>query len=289
MRGAIEVVMNSGLGNAMFQYAIGRAMAVRHNRPLILDTSLLFQSTEWRYDLFRCFRLGAHRVRELPYWLWRARQKGFTRLDRIGLAPVRWVDESGLLFDREVLEVQRPCILTGYWQSERYFESAERQLREEFTIVGEQDPRSAACQARIQAVPSIGLHVRRGDYVVSAGEEDFHGTCSLDYYRAALALIRPRLDANAELFVFSDDIAWAREFIRFDLPTTFVDWNAERNYEDLRLMSACRALVAANSTFSWWAGWLNPRPDKIVVLPRRWYRTPDAASDLPGAAWAIAI
>ncbi len=268
----------------MFQYAIGRALAVRHDRPLVLDTSLLFEAPDWTFDL-PCFRLGEQRVRELPHWLWRARLRGLTALDRFGAAPVRWIEESSLLFDAAMLEVQPPCVLRGFWQSERYFASVERQLRDEFTIVRKQDPLSAACQARIQQVPSIALHVRRGDYL----EEDFHGTCSVEYYRAALNLILPSLGPSAELFVFSDDIPWARAHILFDLPTTFVDWNAARNYEDLRLMSSCRALIAANSTFSWWAGWLNPRADKIVVVPRQWYRQPGVMSDLPWVAWATAI
>ncbi len=284
MRGAVEVVMDAGLGNAMFEYAIGRAMAVRHNRPLVLDTSMLFHFPGWTFDL-PCFRLGDHRVRALPERLWRARRNLFTGLGRLGLTPVRWIEESGLQFDADVLRVRQPCVLKGYWQSERYFTSVEQQLREEFTVVHAQDPRSAACLARIQQVPSIGLHVRRGDYLLV----DLHGTCSVEYYRAALSLIQPTLGPHAELFVFSDDMAWAREHIRFNVPTMFVDWNAERNYEDLRLMSACRALIAANSTFSWWAGWLNPRPDKIVIVPRQWYQTPGEISELPSSRWATAI
>ena len=285
MRGAIEVVMEGGLGNAMFQYALGRALAVRHNRPLVLDTSLACHYPERTFDL-PCFRLAEQRVRELPYRLWSARRNVLRGLDRIRLAPVRWVEEENLLFDPEVLQVRPPCVLKGYWQSERYFASVERQLRQEFTIVRAQDPRSAACQARMQEVPSIGLHVRRGDYL---NPEDPHTPCSLAYYETALRLIEPSLGPGAELFVFSDDIPWAREHIRFDLPTEFVDWNAERNYEDLRLMSACRALIAVNSTFSWWGGWLNHRPDKIVIVPKDWYRSPGMASDLPGSAWATAI
>ncbi|MDO8793584.1 MAG: alpha-1,2-fucosyltransferase [Vicinamibacterales bacterium] len=287
MRGAVEVVMDVGLGNALFQYALGRALAVRHGRPLILDTSLLFQSPDWTFDL-SCFRLGEQRQRELPYWFWCARIEAFRRLERRGLSPVRYVQESNLRFDADVLQVRPPCVLRGYWQSERYFTSVEPQLREELTIVRAQDARSAACQARLQQVPSIGLHVRRGDYLAGPAA-DHHGTCSLEYYRAALTRIVPALGPNAELFVFSDDIAWARQHIGFNLPTVFVDWNAERNYEDLRLMSACRALIAANSTFSWWAGWLNPRTDKVVVVPRQWFQEPGVTSDLPGSAWVTPI
>lgn len=163
MRGAVEVVMDAGLGNAMFQYAIGPAMVVRYNRPLVLDTSLAFHYPERTFDL-PCFRLGEQRVRELPYRLWSARRSVLRGLDRLGLAPIRWVEEprGDLRFDADVLTTRPPCVLKGYWHSERYFATIETQLREEFAIVRAQDPRSAAWQARVQAVPSIGLHVRRG-------------------------------------------------------------------------------------------------------------------------------
>jgi len=280
--------MDAGLGNEMFQYAIGRALSIRLERPLVLDISLLFQSPGWGFDL-PCMRLGKQRVRDLPYPLWLARMKALRGLASCGVELMRFVDEPDLRFWREATQTRQPCVLRGFWQSERYFESISAQLRDEFTIVREQDPRSAACLARIRRSNSIGLHVRRGDYLVARGEEDFHGTCSGEYYDAALKLVLSRLASDTELYVFSDDMAWARENIRYDLPTEYVDWNAGRDYEDLRLMSECRALIMANSTFSWWAGWLNPRPEKLVVAPRQWYRAPGAESDLPKSPWLIAL
>ena len=288
LRRPIEVVMDAGLGNEMFQYAIGRALSIRLERPLVLDISLLFQSPGWEFDL-PCFRLGEHSVRDFPYPLWLARTHALRRLASCGIELMRFIDEPPLQFSSEPLQVQKPCILRGFWQNERYFESISRHLRDEFTIIREQDPRSAECQERIRRVKSIGLHVRRGDYLVPPGGEDFHGICSMEYYGAALRLILSRLGPDAELFVFSDDMAWAGENIRYDLATVYVDWNADRNYEDLRLMSACRALIMANSTFGWWAGWLNPRADKVVVAPRQWFRAPGATSDLPNSPWLIAI
>lgn len=288
MRRPIEVVMDAGLGNEMFQYALGRALSVRLARPLVLDISLLFQYPGGEFDL-PCFRLGEQRIQELSYPAWIARTKALRFLGSCGIELVHFVEESTLLFSSEVLEINAPCILRGFWQSERYFASIETQLRDEFTMVREQDSRSAACQAQILNVHSIGLHVRRTDYLPAPGQEDYHGTCPKEYYDAALKLILSRLGGGAELFVFSDDIEWTRENIRYDIPTVYVDWNRERNYEDLRLMSQCRALVMANSTFSWWAGWLNPRKDKIVVAPRQWYRAAGVESDLPNSAWLTAL
>ncbi|MBI5912306.1 MAG: alpha-1,2-fucosyltransferase [Betaproteobacteria bacterium] len=288
MRRPIEVVMDAGLGNEMFQYAIGRALSIRLNRPLVLDISLLFQSPGWGFDL-PCFKLGKQRIRDLPYPLWWARTKMLQMLRSWTIETMRFVEEPSLQFWSEALQLRNPCILRGYWQSERYFESIAGQLRDEFTIIREQDARSAECQTRICRPGSIGLHVRRGDYLTAHGKEDFHGTCSKEYYDAALKLALARVGPNAELFVFSDDMEWSRQNIRYGLPTVYVDWNADRDYEDLRLMSQCHALIMANSTFSWWGGWLNSRPDKMVVAPRLWFRAPGAISDLPNSPWLIAI
>jgi len=288
MRCGIVVLMDTGLGNQMFQYALGRCLSIRLRRPLILDTSLLFLDPPWEFDL-RHFRLGRHRVRNSPIRLWEIRMGLLRALASRGMEVVRLIKEPRLQFSPEILETDKPCVLEGFWQSERYFDSISDRLRADFAFATAQDARSAECQRRIRGVNSIGLHVRRADYVTRPDCNAFHGLCSKDYYDAALRLILPRLDQDAELFVFSDDMPWSRENIRYALPTTYVDWNQDRSYEDLRLMSSCRALIMANSNFSWWAGWLNPNPDKLVVAPRQWYRAPGAVSDLPLSSWLVAI
>jgi hypothetical protein len=82
--------------------------------------------------------------------------------------------------------------------------------------------------------------------------------------------VRQQVD-RPSFFVFSDDMAYARESLPKDENIMFVDHNDEHSpHEDLRLMAACQHHIIANSTLSWWGAWLNPDPDKLVCAPMRW-------------------
>ncbi len=119
----------------------------------------------------------------------------------------------------------------------------------------------------------VSLHVRRGDYTLAA---EGNIALPLDYYTRSISICRERL-ADPTFFVFSDDIAFARKNLPHDIRAVFIDHNDDASsHEDLRLMSSCRHHIIANSTFSWWGAWLNPRLDKLVVAPKHWYLTQDS-------------
>jgi hypothetical protein len=113
----------------------------------------------------------------------------------------------------------------------------------------------------------------------------FHGTSSLDYYQAAVKHIQS-VEPNGRIFVFSDDVKWAKENLRLSLPTYFVDINPpNKGYLDLCLMAACRHHIIANSTFSWWGAWLAENQKQIVIAPKQWFQSSLDASDLVPARW----
>jgi hypothetical protein len=113
-----------------------------------------------------------------------------------------------------------------------------------------------------------------------------HGTCGLDYYQRAVEEIA-RAESEPQFFVFSDDPAWVKDNLRLRFPTVVVEHMGARSpYEELRLMSLCRHSIIANSSFSWWGGWLNPNCGKKVIAPEQWFKSGSHDTrDLIPAAW----
>ena len=288
----VIVRLVGGLGNQMFQYAAGRAVAYRHEVPLKLDISA-FE----RYGLRTC-RLHHLNIVEsyaTPAEVARLARSSQNRL----VAKLYTIVERCLPyykrsvfrqrydhFDPDILRVSRSVYLTGYWQSEKYFKDIEEIIRREFTIRNDPDAVNQEMAAMINKSTSVSLHIRRGDYVSNPRIRQTHGVCSLDYYEAAVAKLM-QFAKDPHFFVFSDDIEWAKQNLKLQYPLTFVSHNGpERDYEDLRLMSLCKHHIIANSTFSWWGAWLSTNRRKIVIAPKRWFSDPDRDSrDLIPESW----
>lgn len=283
-----------GLGNQMFQYATGRALAQRLETSLKLDTTPFETYDLHRYALHH-FNIRAplatpadlDRVARGQSWKRRAWNAAVCGLTLGAVRPIRYISEEGHAFDPQILRLKGDVYLSGYWQSERYFRNVDRVIRHEFTQVTPRVAANQRCAGRIQAqAESVSLHVRRADYVSDARTTVLHGLCSPAYYQRCLQRLRDRV-GTPHVFVFSDDIAWARRELDLGCPTTYLGHNGpDRNYEDLALMSQCRHHIIGNSTFSWWGAWLDPRPGKLVFAPTPFFDQSDRDdSDLVPEAW----
>jgi hypothetical protein len=266
-RGVIVVRLRFGLGNQMFQYALGRRLADIEGTRMILDTTLLQNTARFngrRYGLSD-FQIRAEVVSSTPCeW------------------PVEMlitISEKSLGFHSSVLDCRvgaNALLLEGTWQSERYFKEIEPAIRRDFTFKPFDLGDSAGVLEQIQKGNSVAVHVRRGDYVSSAVGAHL-GFVGVDYYSKALAAMASSIE-NAHFYIFSDDIAWCRAHLPPAYPYTFVsppDCGQNAARRDLFLMSACRHFIIANSTFSWWGAWLgNAGPSKVVIAPKRWFANP---------------
>ena len=271
--------LHGRLGNQMFQYAAARSLAARLDLPVGLDAREALARGEG--FLTRVFDLPlttpeplppSRREKPLAYALWRyAGRKPYLRREQ-GLgdnaAVETWGDQS---------------YLHGYWQSEKYFSAIADTIRTDFAFPEYSSTENADMAQRIGETLSIALHVRRGDYVAL----DAHVLCDQAYYDAALARISNNLSKDPTVFVFSDDPEWARENLPLSFEKVVIDFNGpDRDFEDMRLMSLCQHNIIANSSFSWWAAWLNAHSDKIVAGPANWFGDPKLQNpDILPSGW----
>ena len=145
-------------------------------------------------------------------------------------------------------------------------------IKKEFTPLKKPSGKNAEWLKIATNTDSIGVHVRRGDYVSNKHANAHHGLASIDYYNAAAIYCSTYLK-NPHFLVFSDDIAWCKQNLKFGDNVTYIEGNTgPEAFEDIRIMSACKHNIIANSSFSWWGAWLNNNKDKIVIAPRIWFQ-----------------
>ncbi len=275
----IIVRLKGGLGNQMFQYAMGRTIALRHG------TTLRFDLQDIATDEARAYGLPVWRIAGEP--VSRMNVLRMRVLDQMSRKlrpsapyykhPV--IVEREFPFDCNLLEAKRDCWLFGNWQSEKYFEAVAGQIRADFTSASEISATSRAVEREILASGnrSVFLHIRRADYVHYLPNLLAHGSCSVEYYLRAADLIAQQV-SDPCFFAFSDEPEWVRENLRLPYRTAIVSHNKPGNgfhvgseHEDLWLMSRCRHAVLANSSFSWWGAWLNSERERMVIAPKRWF------------------
>ena len=274
----IIVKLQGGIGNQLFQYALGRCLSFKKNTELKLDISSFKNNpsgiTPRKYGLSvfninESFATDEEIARAKRY----QRQQGKWRFvyNRLVANQNKYFQEQRFDFDSNVFKVFDDCYFDGYWQTEKYFKDVENIIRHDLTIRTPQQSKDSEIAEKIQSVSSIALHIRRGDYVSDPATADYFGTCCPDYYRNAVKVIAEEIQ-DPHLFVFSDDPEWVKKNIILPYPTTYVNHNnSEKSFEDLRMMSQCKHFVIANSSFSWWGAWLSQNPNKIVVGPKNWF------------------
>lgn len=270
----------------MFQYACGRSVSLASHQPFRLDLSDL-KKDRLRAYLLDQLSIQAEPLGRLEKKLWSKYRH--LRLARLFFPSARCVEvkENGLPFNPEVKAIRIPAFLVGYWQSEKYFSDVADVIRSDFQLKSDYTPVRRKTLADIKSAENaVSVHVRRGDYVSNAKTNAIHGTCDPEWYAAALSEMASRFK-DMQLFVFSDDIAWTRENLPSYPSMTFVEPQDDgRDVQDMHLMASCRAHITANSSFSWWGAWLNPRPDKHVIAPAQWFRSSSHdARDLIPASW----
>lgn len=287
----IIVELNGGLGNQMFQYAVGRALALKRRMSLVLDTDSFQRHPLRRYRLGH-YNIHARTLKRFDRALFNSPKLPFRvvrGLGHQGITPLRFtvIDEAQYgIYDERVATTPGHLYLRGYWQLPTYFAEIAAELQQDFTPTQPLSALSVVVAQHIRAVNAVSIHIRRGDYVNDAATNARHGTMSPDYYYQAMTRIAQQV-SSPHFFLFSDEPEWAKAHLHADFPLTIVDHNrGDRDYEDLYLLRLCKHHIIANSTFSWWGAWLSDAPSKTIIAPEQWFKSGESnVQDLVPETW----
>lgn len=267
----IIVELTGGLGNQMFQYACGRRLSLKLGAELKTFFVPTSKRSRRKYEL-DCFNVVSTPALEEDVRSYYPKNRYLRFFVRNIFKPKNFIKQKGFHFESSILEQRDGVYLCGYWQSEKYFEDVEEQIRKDFIFKESPDSKNKELLNEIKKTNSFSVHVRRQDYVRALSASKMHGFVGEDYYQKAVVYIKSTTK-NPTFFVFSDDIEWCKNNLRLNGPTHFVDFNkGDKSYKDLRLMSECKNDIIANSSFSWWGAWLNRSDKKMVIAPKIWFR-----------------
>lgn len=288
----IIVQLKGGLGNQLFQYAAGLHLAHHHNTEIKVDLGLLKNPAN-ETDTLRNYELQYLKHPPLI-----ASEHEIKRLTKASI-PFRFIDkllpsykrqvynEKYFTYDVKFLQAGNNVYLKGYRQSEKYFLPIADIIRQRFQFQPGIIQTVQDFGNNLKTVNSASIHIRRGDYTKKTIKH-YHGVVTPSYYQEAMAILQTKV-TDLHLYVFSDDINWVKEHIKFPIPATFVSNDISTTpYEDFYLMACCRHNIVANSSFSWWAAWLNDNEQKIVIAPKNWFtRRGPSAKDLLPSQWIV--
>ena len=268
------VKLQGGLGNQMFQYAAARGIS---NEFIYFDHSTLEQNnsdtehfTARNYELGIFKNIKAHKASSYQVKLF-TDSSIFFKIPRFFLKPlfIKQKENEYILFPERFRFKFR--YFDGYFQSEKYFKHIQKQLLSEFEFPPF-DIKNESLKTQIINTPnSVSIHIRRGDYLKSPFIFDVHGVLPLSYYYNAWQILQSTY-SKLSIFIFSDDINWAKANLKFQKDNIhFISGNDSNNaWKDMALMCSCKHHIIANSSFSWWGAWLSNNSGKVIA-PDRWF------------------
>lgn len=287
----IIIQLAGGLGNQMFQYALYLKLKSL-GKEVKIDDVAGFVQDEKREPALEPFGVSYERptkkeliqMLDSSLLLWsRVRRKLFGRKKKSYFEEDKRYHPEIMKWDDIYLE--------GYWQTEKYFETIADEVRQVYDtdklLQNIKDSRLEDWLKSIDSNQSVSVHVRRGDYLLPENQALFGGICTDIYYKEAMSRIMKE-QPDCRFYLFTNDKQWARaqiaEYKKMESNDTdaktpgarlhdnieVVDLGERNDYAEFVLMSRCKHNILANSSFSWWASYLNRNADKIVLVPDRW-------------------
>ena len=286
------VQIRGGLGNQMFQYAFAVALQQKYpSQDVLIDIQPFknaivkrFRGDNFYHNGFEIEKVFPHARIQLANWkqiikvsyyipnyiLFRFARRILPQRETEYLQTTK----ESYIYDRQALEDNNKYYFEGYWLSPKYFDFCKQSIWDVFEFPPFDTKENEVLKGKLLKDNSVSIHVRRGDFLNIPVLRDI---CTLDYYNKAIALAK-RMVLNPVFFIFSSDQEWCKNNLKDTLGDSEVIFVANnfgnKSYRDMQLMSLARCNILANSSFSWWASYLNRREDHITIVPNKWVNLP---------------
>lgn len=283
----ITVRIKGGLGNQLFQYALGYTLSKKFNQGLAFNPSFTSNMTPRGYKLSSLMVLNSNIVddAELALKVRVLKNKYINKACRMVGSGEIYRYKNGIYFLEKddsfqagVFKLREKDIyLDGYFQSENYFKKYRKELLHQIVPVYMPENEYIEVLDQVKIGNSVAIHVRHGDF--SKDNNPYHYLLGEKYYRNALEFIEEHVERPI-LFWFSDDIDWVKQNFGEKDNYRFVSLHTSHaDIDEMMLMKNCHHIITANSTFSWWAGWLNEHEDAIRICPAKRYGNKEMIPD----------
>ncbi len=256
------ILIQGGLGNQLYEYTYYRYLKEKFPKEKIWG----FYFKKWLHDhngleINRWFDVELPPTNKLIYALSIVLYYTNSILNRLGVTPFfvnkKWEQDDDAFFQ------------IGFWQDSKYI----KEVGIPHLKALELNQYNKDLLSIIESTSSVAIHVRRGDYLTPQNIEMFGNICTTEYYKKSLEQIKKLFD-NPTFFVFSNDIDYAQELLASERNVVFVDKNkGVMSFFDMFLMSNCKGLILANSSFSAWGAYLNKRAQRVIA-PSKWVNKP---------------
>lgn len=270
----IIVKLQGGLGNQMFQHSFGKKIALKTNAPLKYDVSWYsqnFNDVTRREILISLFEMPFNVMSSNNVFIRTEKSSLFEIIKKriSGNYVCNILKEGDLSWDRKI-EKRGHFYVEGYWQNYKYFNEIKELLEKDFRFPEYKNEPDKEMAENIKNSNSVGIHIRRGDYSNNPRINQYHGTCSLEYYQKASQTLEKKF-SNLKYFLFSDDPEWVNDNFNFLHNFKIVSDGKRSELDEMHLLSDCKHQIIANSSFSWWGAWLNKNSEKVIIAPERWF------------------
>jgi hypothetical protein len=251
----LNILLSGGLGNQMFQFAFAKFIEHKKKEPFVLNTYLLNKKlkdvTQRNYELDE-FSLSANIVDQSVL-------VGSSKLTNL---LIRKGFFSKYCYESDF--EKNASFYWGHWHDLQYLDWQKESLKRLFELKNPSQ-KFLNLQSEVLGQETVAVHVRRGDYISNPKAAKHHNVLSKDYYNEALKKLRAKKN-DFKVYLFSDDPQWCLE----NLEGEVIDLNTT-SAEELILMSSCSNHIIANSSYSWWAAFLNQSRGQTVIYPHKWF------------------